>query len=81
MEVTTDHVDPVGVVAGVAVCAVKAHHMGQVRQCGRLLIRTHFGDLIGCLLTERSGVVKVLDEMRQEAQDVQRKTCRHEVKV
>ena len=63
MEVAADHVDPIGAVAGIAVCAVQAHHVGQVGECGRLLICTHLGYLISCLLTERSGAVKVLDEM------------------
>lgn len=76
MEIATDHVDPVGAVAGIAVCAVQAHHVGQVGERGRLLVGTHFGYLISGLLTERSGAVKVLDEMWQEAQDIQRKTCR-----
>lgn len=70
VEVTADHVDPVGAVAGIAVRAVEAHHVGQVRERGRLLIRAHLGYLISRLLTERSGVVKVVDEMRQEAKDV-----------
>lgn len=34
VEVATDHVDPVGAVAGIAVCAVQAHHVGQVRKRG-----------------------------------------------
>lgn len=76
MEIATDHVDPVGAVAGIAVCAVQAHHVGQVGERGRLLVCTHLGYLISRLLTERSGAVKVLDEMWQEAQDIQRKTCR-----
>lgn len=76
MEIATDHVDPVGAVAGIAVRAVQAHHVGQVGERGRLLVGTHFGDLVSRLLAEGSGAVKVLDEMRQEAQDVQRKTCR-----
>lgn len=76
VEVATDHVDPVGAVAGIAVRAVEAHHVSQVGECGRLLICTHLGYFISRLLAERSGAVKVLDEVWQEAQDVQRKTCR-----
>lgn len=76
MEIATDHVDPVGAIAGVAVCAVQAHHVSQVGERGRLLIRAHLGNLISCLLTEEGGAVKVLDEVWQEAQDVQGKTCR-----
>lgn len=34
MEVATDHIDPVGAVAGIAVCTVQAHHVGQVGECG-----------------------------------------------
>ncbi len=34
VEIATDHVDPVGAVAGIAVCAVQAHHVGQVGECG-----------------------------------------------
>lgn len=74
MDVATDHVDPVGAVAGIAVCAVQAHHVGQVGERGRLLLRAHLGDLISRLLTEGSGAVKVLNEVRQQAQDVQRET-------
>lgn len=51
-------------------CAVQAHHVGQVRQRGGLLLGTHLGYLIRRLLAERSGAVKVLDEVRQQAQDV-----------
>lgn len=64
MEIATDHIDPVGAVAGIAVSAVQAHHVGQVGERGRLLICAQLGYLISCLLTERSGAVKVLDEMR-----------------
>lgn len=34
VEIATDHVDPVGAVARVAVGAVQAHHVGQVGQRG-----------------------------------------------
>lgn len=64
MEIATDHIDPVGAVAGIAVSAVQAHHVGQVGECGRLLVCAQLGYLISRLLTERSGAVKVLDEMR-----------------
>lgn len=64
VEIATDHVDPVGAVTGIAVRAVQAHHVGQVGERGRLLVRAHLGYLISCLLAERSGAVKVLDEMR-----------------
>lgn len=76
MEVATDHIDPVGAVARVAVRAVQAHHVSQVGERGRLLVCAHLGDLISRLLAEGGGAVKVLDEMWQEAQDVQGKTCR-----
>ena len=70
MEVTTDHINPIGAVTGIAVCAVQAHHVGQVGECGCLFICTHLGYLISRLLTERSWVIKVLDEVWQEAQDI-----------
>lgn len=76
MEIATDNVDPVGAVAGIAVCAVQAHHVSQVGERRRLLVCAHLGNLISRLLAEGGGAVKVLDEMRQEAQDVQGKTCR-----
>ena len=63
MEIATDHVDPVGAVARVTVRAVQAHHVGQVGQRCRLLVSAHLGYFISRLLTERSGAVKVLDEM------------------
>ncbi len=63
MEVATHHIDPVGAVTRVAVRAVQAHHVGQVGERGRLLIRAHLGYFISRLLAERSGAVKVLDEM------------------
>lgn len=63
VEIATDNVDPIGAVAGIAVRAVQAHHVGQVGERGRLLVRAHLGYLIGRLLTERSRAVKVLDEM------------------
>ena len=76
VQVSADHVDPVAAVSGVAVRAVEAHHVGQVREGGRLLLRTHLRYLIRRLLTERCRTVKVLDQVREEAQDVQRETCR-----
>lgn len=76
VDVATDHVDPVGAVAGVAVRAVQAHHVGQVGECGGLLISTYLGYLISRLLTEGGRAVKVLDEVGQEAQDVERETCK-----
>lgn len=63
VEVATDHVDPVGAVAGVAVRAVQAHHVSQVGERGRLLVGAQLGYLVSRLLAERSGAVKVLDEM------------------
>lgn len=63
MEIAADHVDPVGAVAGVAVCTVKAHHVSQVGERGRLLVRADFGYFVSRLFTERRGTVKVLDEM------------------
>lgn len=63
VEVTTYYVDPVGAVAGVAVRAVQAHHVGQVGECGRLLVCAHLGYFISRLLAERSGAVKVLDKV------------------
>lgn len=77
VEVPADHVDPVGAVPGVAVRAVQAHHVGQVGERGGLLVCTHLGYFICRFFAERSWAVKVLDEMWQEAQDVQRETCRH----
>ncbi len=53
---------------------VQAHHVCQVGQCGWLFFSTHFGDPISRLLTEPCGVVKVLDQMWKQAQDIQRKT-------
>lgn len=76
MEITTDYVDPVGAVAGIAVCAVEAHHVSQVGKCGRLFFCAHLGDPISRLFAEGRGAVKVLDEMWQEAKDVQGKTCK-----
>lgn len=63
VEVATNHVDPVGAVAGIAVSAVQAHHVGQVGQRSRLLICAKLGYFISCLLTKRSRAVKVLDEV------------------
>lgn len=63
MEIAADHVDPVGAVTGIAVCAVKAHHVSQVGERGRLLICAHLGYFVSCLLTEWGRTVKVLNEM------------------
>lgn len=64
MEIATDHVDPVGAVTGIAVGAVKAHHVSQVGERGRLLLRAHLGYFVSRLLTEWCRTIKVLNEMR-----------------
>lgn len=74
MKVAADHVDPVVAVPRVAVCGVQAHHVGQVGQRGRLLLGADFGDAVRRLLAERRGAVKVLDQVRQQAQNVQWET-------
>lgn len=74
MEVAANHVDPVGAVSRVAVCGVQAHHVRQIGQRGRLLLGADFGDAVCHLLAERCGAVKVLDQVGQQAQDVQWKT-------
>lgn len=48
--------------------------MRQVGQRGRLLLGAHLGDAVGRLLAERCGTVEVLDQVRQQTQDVQRET-------
>lgn len=76
MQVAADHVGPVGTVARVAVGAVQAHHVRQVGERGRsvLLLRAGTRDAVRRLAAERCGAIEVLDEVWQQAQDVQGET-------